>query len=66
MSYEISLIQAAEKAEQVEVLMLMLSRCADNLVESEIQAVAKLAASLAGNVAYRLYEEPSVQESGNE
>lgn len=66
MSYEISLIQAAEKAEQVEVLMLMLSRCADNLVESEIQAVAKLAASLAGNVAYRFYEEPSVQESGNE
>lgn len=62
MSHEISLAQAAEKAHQVEVLMTMLFHCTDNLVESEIQAVAQLAASLAGNVVFRLYEEPSVQE----
>lgn len=62
MSHDITLAKAADKAHQVEVLMMMLFRCADNLVESEIQAVANLAASLAGDVAYRLYEEPSVQE----
>lgn len=62
MSHEISLAQAADKAHRVEVLMMMLFRCGDTLDYSEIQAVAELAASLAGNVAFRLYEEPSVQE----
>lgn len=65
MSHEITLAQAADKAHQVEVLMTMLFHCTDNLVKSEVEAVARLAASLAGSVAFRLYSEPSVQEANN-
>ena len=61
MKHEITLEQAADHAEEIEVLMRMLFRCADKLQFSEIQAVTRVAAGLAGKVALRLYADEQIQ-----
>lgn len=61
MKHEITLEQAADHVEEIHVLMLMLFRCADTLEFSEIQAVTRVAAGLAGKVTLRLYADEKIQ-----
>ncbi|MGI3476325.1 hypothetical protein ACRU1U_15465 [Providencia stuartii] len=57
MSAEITIHQAAEKAQQLEMITLMLPNYPRNLTQSDIVAISSPMAKLSGDVAAFLIEE---------
>ncbi|HBE9082235.1 hypothetical protein [Serratia fonticola] len=57
MSHEITLEQAADKANQAAVVLSLLKVCPQRLEEGEVEALATLLRSLVGNVYGWLAEE---------
>jgi hypothetical protein len=66
MAHEITLQQAAQKAEQAETVLQLLKFYPNSLTESEIEALAFLLSSLVGNASAWLAEEQARQEAEND
>ncbi|HEQ1858619.1 TPA: hypothetical protein VEO38_002162 [Providencia alcalifaciens] len=62
MSVDITIHQAAEKAQQLELISLMLPNYPRNLTPSDIGAISSLMAKLSGDLAAYLIE-ASAQEA---
>ncbi|MBI6520891.1 hypothetical protein JEP11_03040 [Proteus mirabilis] len=60
---DITIHQAAEKAQQLELISLMLPNYPRNLTISGISAISSLMAKLSGDLAVFLQEEIAVQEA---
>ncbi|MBU9819955.1 hypothetical protein J1782_08645 [Rahnella sp. BCC 1045] len=61
MSRDITLEQAAERASQAEVILMMLESYPHQLEDSELLAIVSLLKRLTGNVAAWLIEENAMQ-----
>lgn len=63
MSHEITISQAAENAQQAEIICLMLESYPDQMDYSELIAIASLLKRLTGNVSAWLIEELALREA---
>lgn len=66
MARDITLEQAAERASQAEVILMMLECYPHQLEDSELSAIISLLKRLTGNVAAWLIEEQAEQQSKDE
>lgn len=66
MSRDITLEQAAERASQAEVILMMLESYPHQLEDSELLAIVSLLKRLTGNVAAWLIEEQAEQQVNQE
>lgn len=65
MSHEITIQQAAERAEQANVTLLMLCKAIDQMDIGDIETAVIMACSLVGSVSAWLIEEQSKQEKAH-